>query len=204
MRVPFSPHGGHPIQGDQSIQGDQWSHDADTRRGSQRGSGCRDRLVDSGPGEGRAQVRATASGFRRRRIRAHALDRCEPGHRVCRRARRGARVRAGADAGAVPGGRLPLSGEVRLPQCRDRRRRPCCASGAHGVRPLSAPVAVRRSHRGARRGARRRAAAAGSPRRSRRDGGQRAVGRPPADRGPRGRGRAACSSHFARRPPTER
>ena len=82
------------------------------------------------------------------------------------------------DAGAVPGGRLPGPGEVRLPQRRRRRaraRRSCAGRTVFCLYPHQTAYVVPagRGHRRARRRARR-ARGAG---RHRRDRGQRAVGR---------------------------
>ena len=81
------------------------------------------------------------------------------------------------DAGAVPGGRLPGPGEVRLPLASAWSRTATGrAAGAHGLLPAPAPDGVRRAGGGGHRRPRRRARRAGGARRDRRDRGQRAVG----------------------------
>ena len=56
-----------------------------------------------------------------------------------------------ADAGAVPGGRLPGPGQVRLPQRRAGRAGAARPAGSHGLLPLPAPDGLRRPRRRGRR-----------------------------------------------------
>ena len=101
-------------------------------------------LREPGVGEIRpARCRARA----RRRARPHAALRDQPGHRVAGLPRRGAVQPVRRDARAVPGGRLPGAGEVRLPQRRRGRAGPADAARAHGVLPLPAPDRLRRAGR---------------------------------------------------------
>ncbi len=78
----------------------------------------------------------------------------QPRHRGAglRRPRAGEPARR--DAGAVPGGRLPGTGEVRLPQRRRRRGGPGRPARPHGVLPAPAPDALRGPGRGGARRAR--------------------------------------------------
>ena len=113
------------------------------------------------PGVGRDPARHAA----RARVRTRcSCARCAPAsagapRRWCSGGGAGEPVRR--DAGAVPGGRLPRAGQVRLPQRRRGRARTAGAARAHRVLPLPAPDRLRRAGRRRRRRARRRAAARG-------------------------------------------
>ena len=110
---------------------------------------------------------------------AHAALRRQPRHRDAGLPRRRAGEPVRRDAGAVPGGRLPGPGEVRLPQRRRRRGRArptllgrtvfCLLPAPDGVR-RARPTAVAVVPDGV-------PAGAGGARRHRRDRRQRAVGR---------------------------
>ena len=103
------------------------------------------------------------------------------------------------DARAVPGGRLPRAGQVRLPQRRRRRAGPAGAARPHGLLPVPAPDGLRGAGRRRDRRARRRAARARGARRHRRDRRQRPVGRRAAGRRPRRR-RRRRDGRLLRRP----
>ena len=129
----------------------------------------------------------TLRSARQPRHRGAGVPRAGPGRSVRR------------DARAVPGGRLPGPGEVRLPQRRRRRAGAACAARSHGVLPVPAPDVVRRPGRRGDRRARRRTGRAGGARRHRRDGGQRRLGRRHAARRP-GRRRRRRHGRLLRRP----
>ena len=142
-----------------------------------------DRLPEPGPDD--VSVRTLRSGISRgtETLVFRGGVPCEPARR---------------DARAVPGGRLPGSGEVRLPQRRASSSTGRRAARAHGLLPLPAPDRLRRAGRRGDRRPRRRAAGAGGAGGHRRDRGQRAVGRRAAGRRPGHRrrrrdGRAAAS-----------
>ena len=117
----------------------------DQQYGDQRPSRfSRDRggrgLLGARAGPRRAARRAAARAGPGRGAGPHAALRREPGHRVAGLPRRGAGQPARPDARPVPGGRLPGSGEVRLPQRRRRRGGPPALSGG----PSSACTRTRR------------------------------------------------------------
>ena len=87
------------------------------------------------PGRGEIRPVALPEPGPGRRARPHPADRGQPRHRVARLPRRRARGPVRRDARAVPGGRLPRPGEVRLPQRRawSRRGRPSCAGARCSV-----------------------------------------------------------------------
>ena len=139
------------------------------------------------PGAGEIRPDPLAAAGTRRRDRPHASLRGQPGHRVAglRRARAAEPVRR--DAGALPGGRLPRPGEVRLPQRGVVEDGPPALLRTHRLLPAPAPDGVRRPcFRGDGRAATSVPVGARRPRRARRDGGQRAVGRRATGRRPGG------------------
>src|SRR5690606_32893155 len=104
----------------------------------------RARVLDHGPGPRRDSRRDARAARRRRGPRRDALLRRQPRHGVAglHRPRSAERIRA--DAGAVPGGRFPRAGEIRLRERRTCRRGARGAAGADRVLPASAPDALRR------------------------------------------------------------
>ena len=71
----------------------------------------------------------------------------QPRHRDAGVPGRSAAEPARHDARAVPGGRVPGPGQVRVPQRRGRRGRPGEPTGPHRLLPLPAPDGVRRAGR---------------------------------------------------------
>ena len=141
-------------------------------RGRPRPSGC------ASPGTGEIRPEPLPEPGPGRGPGAHAALRRQPRHRDAglRRPRAGEPARP--DAGAVPGGRLPGPGEVRLPQRRRGRggARRRCAAGPCSASTRTRPPTWSRPRRD--RGARRRARGPRGAGRHGRDRGQRAVGRP--------------------------
>ena len=86
------------------------------------------------PGPGEVLVRTLRSGH-------------QPRHRDAGLPRRRAAEPVRRDARAVPGGRLPGAGEVRLPQRRRRRAGARAARRPHGLLPAPAPDGLRRPGR---------------------------------------------------------
>ena len=102
-------------------------------------------LREPGAGEIRA-CRAARAGARRG-AGAHAALGRQPRHRDAGLPRRCAAEPVRRHAGAVPGGRLPGPGQVRLPQRRRGRGTGRPAARPHGVLPAPAPDGVRRAGR---------------------------------------------------------
>ena len=156
------------------------------------------RVLAARAGRGRDPPGAAARAGAGRGPGPHPALRGQPGHRDAGLPRRGAAEPVRRDARAVPGGRLPGAGEVRLPQRRRRRGRvrPSCVGRTvfclypHQTAYVVPAAAVTV-------GARRRAARARRARRHRRDRGQRAVGRRAAGRRPGHRRRARAWSAAA-------
>ena len=108
---------------------------AEVRDGDPRGV----RLLGARARRGRDPAGVAARPGPRRGAGPDPLLRGQPGHRDAGLRRPGARRPVRRDARAVPGGRLPRPGEVRLPQRRRGRAGPAGAARADGVLPLPAP-----------------------------------------------------------------
>ena len=150
------------------------------------------------PGARRDPGRAAARARPGRGAGPHPVLRGQPGHRDAGLPRRGAGEPVRRDARAVPGGRLPGPGEVRLPQRRRGRagpgRRcsgaPCSASTRTRPATSCRPSAVTPVPDGV-------PAGAGGAGRHGGDRGERAVGRRAAGRRPGRRGRRRAWSAAA-------
>ncbi len=99
------------------------------------------------PGHGEIRPVTLPAARPGRRAGPHPVLRRQPRHRDAGVPRRRAAEPVRRDAGAVPGGRLPRAGQVRLPQRRRRRGGPGRAARPHRLLPVPAPDRLRRAGR---------------------------------------------------------
>ncbi len=123
------------------------SSGARRRRGEGDCGGRRARVLAARARRRRDPARARAGPGRGRGPGPHAAHRRQPRHRDAGLPRRRPDGPVRRDAGAVPGGRLPGTGQVRLPQRRRRRAGPARAARPHRLLPVPAPDVVRRPGR---------------------------------------------------------